>query len=437
MRLDEVTPLLTAVATPRLTATLSAWRPGQVLHAEVARIISVGTATLNVNNISLDIRSELPLFAGQRLLLEVAQIGAQITLRVVAPAVPKDTVAAALRVLAPRQSELTPVLTELLKITLPGASQAPPAPTGGTAIPAPLTILATPLPAPAFYQAQTPLAASLAAALAAAPQELRDLAKNIIERIRTPAQTATPEGMKQAIKSAGPFFEHELATASGNTDAALVFGQDLKAGLLKLVSYLRTALPPAPPAEDAPSSPPAGTLRPHAPAPATQLAAQLAVASNAPLEILAKEADAALARITTQQLLSLPEHGADPSQWIFDLPLRHGERVDVFHLHVFREKHARDSKQPPAWCVRLSFDLITLGKVDALVTLFADSVSVSLWAQQNDTARLFEQHLADLRSGLQEAGIVINRMHCECGDAPFTGDTPLKQKRDGLIDERA
>ncbi len=407
MRLDEVTPLLTAVATPHLTATLSAWRVGQILDAVVTRITDVGAATLNVNNVSIDIHSALPLAVGRRLILEVAQTGTRIALRVLTPPAPKDAIAEALRILAPRQSDLAPVLTELSRITHPMPNVA-----------------------------VTQLPASNAAALAA--PALRALAKNIIERIRTPAQTATPDGLKQAVINAGPFFEHQLATAADTADAISVLDHDLKSGLLKLAGYLTTILPQAAPAGGAPVAPPptTGAARVHAPPHPVQLAAQRAD-NAAPLEILAKEIDAALARITTQQLLSLPEHGADAPQWIVDLPLRNGERVDVFHLHVFREKHPRDPKQPPAWCVRLSFDLIALGKVGVLVTLFAGAVSISLWAQKNATARRFEHHLASLRSELHAAGVVISHLHCECGDAPFSADTPFKQQRNGLIDERA
>ncbi len=411
MRLDEVAPLLTAVPTARLTATLSAWRVGQVLDAMVTRLPNVGTATLNVNNVSIDIRSELPLAPGQQLRLEVAHIGAQITLRVLTPVTPKDSLMQALRVLAPRQSALAPVLTELAKAAPSLAQAVAPSPAGT-------------------------LPTSLAAALATATPELRELAKNIIERIRTPAQTATPEGLKQAIKNAGPFFEQQLATAAGTADALAVFEQDLKAGLLKLASYLRTSLPQVTTQADAVAAPNTAAPRAHTPAPAAQLTASLA-AGSAPLETLAKEVDAALARITTQQLLSLPEHGADTPQWIFDLPLRSGERVEVFHLHVFREKHARDVTQPPAWCVRLSFDLVSLGKVGALVTLYAGSVSVSIWAQQSSTARRFEQHLSTLRDELRAAGVVLAHLHCECGTAPFPDDAPLTHNRSGLIDERA
>lgn len=410
MRLDEATPLLTTVATPRLSATLSAWHVGQHLDAVVTRITNVGTATINVNNTSIDIHTELALTAGSKLLLEVVQIGSSIALRVLPPPVPKDAIAEALRVLAPRQSDLAPVLTELAKIAQPALNLSPAA------------------------------TAAISAALATATPELRELAKSVIERLRTPAQTATPDGLKQAIKNAGPFFEHQLATASGTPDANLVFDHDLKAGLLQLVSYLKAFLPQLAPANAAAGIPlslsGAGAAHPQAPLHAGQLEAQLA--QNAiPLATLAKEVDAALARITTQQLLSLPERSADAPQWIFDLPLRSGERIDVFHLHIFREKHPRDAQQPPAWCVRLTFDLISLGKVNALMTLFANTVSVSLWAQQPATARLFDQHLAALRNELQTAGVAISRLHCECGDSPFSPDAALKQKRSGLIDERA
>ena len=451
MRLDEVTPLLTAVATPRLTATLSAWRVGQILDAVVTRITNVGTVTLNVNDISIDIRSELPLAVGMRLVLEVAQTGTRIALRVLTPPLPKDAVAEALRVAAPRQSALGPVLTELAKIAQPIATPTLPLATAAQmAVPVPNISAAMQTPASSATTATAPaltphlaaaLPASLAAALATAPPALRELAKSIIERIRTPAQTASPDGLKQAVKNAGPFFEHQLATATSSADAALVFDHDLKAGLLQLVTYLKTILPPVTPLDGtpatAPSPAPAAAPHAHAPAHAAQVAAVVLAGNAAPLETLAKEVDAALARITTQQLLSLPEHGADAPQWIFDLPLRSGERVDVFHLHVFREKHPRDAKQPPAWCVRLSFDLVTLGKVSALVTLFAGSVSVSIWTQQNMTARLFEDHLSTLRTELHAAGVPISRLHCECGDAPFSADAPLKHKRSSLIDERA
>lgn len=385
MRLD----LVNATATPHLTATLDTWRVGQILDARVTRITNVGTAILNVNNLSIEVRSELPLAAGNRLLLEVAQTGTPITLRVLTPPLPKDAVEEALRVWAPRQSDLAPMLTELARI---------------------------------------------AQSLTTASPELRELVKNIMERIRTPAQTATADELKQAVKNAGAFFEHRLASAASIKDAAGVLEHDLKAGLLQLAGYLKTSLPPSAIA----SGLPAAALRPQARG--TTRAPQHAAPSvnnAALLETLAKEVDAALARITTQQLLSLPERDAGTPQWIFDLPLRSGDRVDVLHLHVFREKHPRDSKQPPAWCVRLSFDLVSLGKVGILVTLFAATVSVSVWAQQPGTARLFEAHLTTLRTELQAAGVAISRLHCECGAAPFSPDAPLRQKRSGMIDEHA
>ncbi len=418
MRLDPITPLLTTLTTPHLAATLSTWRVGQVLEAVVTRITNVGTATLNVNNISLEIHSNLPLAVGSPLVLEVAEIGARIALRILNPPAPKDAVAEALRVLAPRQGELAPVLTELAKVALPSV------------VPG-LNVNIAPAPL-----ATATLPASLAAVLATAPPELRELAKNVIERLRTPAQAATPEGLRQALKNSGPFFEHQLATATGSADAALVFSSDLKAGLLQLVSYLKAMLPQIAPASmpvtPLPSSP-VGTAHGPTPPRAPHVIAQL-IDQAAPLEMLAKDIEAALARITTQQLLSLPERASDAPQWIFDLPLRNGERVEVFHLHVFREKHPRDSQQPPAWCVRLSFDLATLGKVGVLVTLFAGSVSVAIWARLTETARRFEQHLQTLRAELHNAGVAISRLHCECGEAPFATDPPLKRN---MLDERA
>ena len=418
MRLDEITPLLTTVTTPHLAATLSTWHVGQVLDAVVTRITNVGTATLNINNISLEIHSDLPLAVGGPLVLEVAEIGARIALRILTPPASKDAIGEALRMVAPRQGELAPVLTELARVA--STSVAP----GQNVNIAPAPLATATLPA------------SLATALATAPPELRELAKNIIERLRTPAQAATPEGLRQALKNSGPFLEHQLAIATGSADAALVLSSDLKAGLLQLVSYLKAMLPQSAPASvlvtPLPSSPVGTAHGPTLPR-ASLIAAQL-IDQAAPLEMLAKDIEGALARITTQQLLSLPERASDAPQWIFDLPLRNGARVDVFHLHVFREKHRRDSQQPPAWCVRLSFELATLGKVGVLVTLFAGSVSVAIWARHSATASWFEHHLQKLRTELHDAGVALSHLHCECGEAPFSTDPPLKRN---LLDERA
>lgn len=443
MRIDDLSTLITTVASPRVTSVLNTWRAGQIIEAIVARVSNVGTATLNVNNTPIDVRTTLPLEVGARLLLEVAQMGRQPTLRIVtAPAV-AETVAHAIRSLAPQQGSLKPVLEQLVRwagteptTSTPRNSPLAPAPASppGTApsvfplpaAPPPMALRPTNAPPPAPWPAPI-------------PPPLRELAQRVLERIATPQQIATPDGLKQAIKDSGVFFEHKLASPAARPETTAPPAQDLKAVLLQLASVLKTALPPtapvAAPSPNANPSPAPTAPRNQQPAPAQQAAA--IIDAGLQLQVLAKETDAAVARVTLQQLLSLPEKTTDAPQWIFDLPVRWGESINIIHLHIYREKHPRDPKHPPAWCVRLSFDLLALGEIGVLVTLLGGAVSLSIWALQPATKTLFDQHIGELQAQLRDAGVPVNRISCECGAAPFTADTPLAQKQRYLIDEKA
>jgi hypothetical protein len=439
MRVDDSIALLTAVNTARARNLIQAWRVGQILEAVVERVTNVGNSTLNVNDQSVDVRTVQPLAVGAKLALEVAQTGAQVVLRVLQVTPPKQPIADTIRALLPRQASLEPVLTRLASWT-PPAPEAPPPAIPTRLAPANIPPAAPPPAFPPPPVGLTPRIAMRPAALQNAPaaQPVLDLARKFIDRLPTPRELQTPDALREAIKNAGPFFERKLAAGAPPPDIDAALDGDLKAGLLRLADVLGT-LTRAPGTSSADAEPSAASQRPAPQRAAPRAHAAPPRAEPIAPELLALEDDvrAALARVTLHQLASLPQDESSPPQWLLDIPVRNGERFDIVHLHVFREPKPRDPRYPPAWCVRLSFDLATLGPIDVLVTYFALAVSVSVWARESATAMLFERHLEQLKTRLLADGVHLNHMHCECGPAPFAHDPVRALKHHSLIDERA
>lgn len=447
MRIEEASALLTAVTTARVQTLLASWRVGQVLEAVVERVPDVGRATLNVNKQSVDIATALSLPVGARLTLEVTQTSPTVVLRLLPPtsepapnatshpatAPPRLLLDDAMRTLIPRQPALAPALARIVQLlSIPVFTEAANAtrpPAAPTFTPQPATTPTAPvIPPPPLPRLPREVAERL-------PPQVLELARKVLDRLPTSRQLRSPEELQRAVRDAGPFFERKLATGT-----ALDIERDLKGALMQLLAGLRNPVPPLPtplPGAEIPKP----EFAPRARIPTQpRSAAQIAATQDAVLALLKSlesETDTALARLTLQQLVSLPKDETEMPQWIFDLPVRHGERVDVFHLHIFRDKHPRDTKHPPAWYVRLSFDLVTLGAVSVLVTWYARTISISLWAQQPETRQRFEQHLAGLRDQLRESGLNVTHLHCETGEAPFARDPTHSARPRRLLDERA
>ena len=61
-------------------------------------------------------------------------------------------------------------------------------------------------------------------------------------------------------------------------------------------------------------------------------------------------------------------------------------------------------------------------------------VSVLFWATQEETLRLFNQHLSDLQQRLEANGLAVNKLSCLHGSPPAREDKPLQQT---LLNEKA
>jgi hypothetical protein len=471
------------------------WQVGQLLQATVTES-NAGKVLLSIGNRPVTTETSLPLEKGQQLTVQVRSLGELPVLKIASP-LREAPIAEAIRLLLPRQGQMTPLLANL---GLLARTPNPPVP---------------------------PL--------------ITEAVRALVRQLPSPQAVSTPEGLKKAFIESGIFLENQLRKPPGPASTALAATSDFKANLLRLVQLVRnwpgssgqstaqTAAPssrptapgiPAAPLSAAPAphaaapvttginihpgtthtglppstpSAPAGTEqttanrppeasatpeqvrravqatatgRPQAP---TQPAAQssitttaaaidssraasqvpaAAAAINSPplrgsvpvaqsavqasVDLLNRlgnvradlllQGEAALTRLQLNQLAALPREGERGLlEWLFELPIRRGDDIDLWSLRLFRDPRQRQQDNEghtPSWSVQLAFDLPGLGPVQARVQLSGEQVSTHFWTQREQTLPLLNSHLHELRQAMTAAGLDVGELKCRTGCMP-------------------
>ena len=396
------------------------WRVGQILEASVLGRGDRGSLLLNIQGVTLEAARppELPFRPGQRLPVQILAREPQLELRLlVAPAggIDPARVQQAMREAMPQQQPLPPLLANL-----------------------------------ALLQRQ-PEAAPL-------PRDLLPLLRDLWQALATREAARQPAELAAALRASGPFLESALA-ASLAGDATPPAG-DLRGQLLRLAAALRqhlpagTASPPPPTGNEYPAprtavaQPPlmreaanpwaeqageaaharhhdAVRTTPSAQPPAPPTLASLSRPETAVEELL-RQVEGAIARTHTHALHSLHAQAEGRPLWAMELPIRHGDQVDVFDLRIEEEDPPPNAEKASGrrWSVRLSFDLTGLGPVHALISLQAESVATRFWVERPETARLFDRWLETLESRFRQAGLQVSTLECRCGPPPDDGRDP-------------
>lgn len=375
------------------------WTVGQILAATVLEVVAEGKAMLQIGTQRVSAEMRGAVVAGEKLDLKVTQLGAR------------------------------PVLTRL------------PAPQAGTPQPeARQSVLRSTLPRQA---PMPPLLANLVAvardAVAAArilPPAAAVQIKEVVAALRTPQELSLPQGLKQAIADAGIFLESRLATGAADNATprggpATDLGRDFKAALMRLAETLAAHVEPEPPpanAEPDGRAPPP-PMRHTPPAAQPPASPSLTTISGRPaVEELAGQVSAALARVELHQLNSMPAPDQPTAVWLFELPVRDRDTVDVLQLRIEEEHRKRKGESGPYWAVTLAADLEGIGPLYARVSLNGRQVHTTLWAERADTLALIRAHDGWLRAQLEQAGLEVVEINCLPGAPcapPAARITPL------------
>lgn len=324
-------------------------------------------------------------------------------------------------------------------------------------------------------QAQSPLLANLnwaakllptqqATASTLSPQ-VQQIANALIQGLPTSQQLRDPNQLFKSMHLSGQYLEHTLQNRAAG-QPHFNPEQDLRAQLLRLVYALRqqtnlsasattTVASPVSTLATAPevaaqlmreaahiNSKQAFSSSNSAPASRTQTA-QPQAASNASLammnnpkmmaEELLQQVEGVLSRIQSQQLQSLQADQQGRQMWMMELPVKHKENIDLFDLRIQRDgKDKEQSEQEQSWSMTLAFDLEGLGPIRVQVGLIGEAITANFWAELPDTRRLFHEHIEHLRSRLNQSGLEVSELSCQCGVPP----EPAEYLESRLLDER-
>ncbi|HHH36267.1 MAG TPA: flagellar hook-length control protein FliK [Gammaproteobacteria bacterium] len=440
-----------------ITTLIEAWRAGQLLQARAATPTDpAGRLLLQLGELEIPARSNVPIAGDQPLRLEVAgRQGRLLLLRILnqLPLESKPALAPFLRTVLPRQGEPA----ELLR-TLNVMVRRPP----------------------------VSLPRSLKASIQALQQGLTPL-----ERLREPGQ------LLQAVRNSGQFMENRLASGSapavatdfkarllqlageirrqrsaadaprelteGLADDAdgRARGVEALAGLFRkgrlappqLARLLLGLLPaeklnrlvealqvyanegrlPRMPPEAGPIIH-ALRLRGRPRASAATLQQQLRLLPL--LDDLQSQVDATLARIQSNQLLSMAREGAGIFLML-DLPLRLDDNPATVRLQLEDARPgAGGDEEDRKWRITLNFDLAALGPLEVRVALRGERLHTRFQAGRAGTVPRIRAALPALHQALQGLGLRLDRI--ELAMKANEGRTStLPAAPAGILDERA
>jgi len=241
-------------------------------------------------------------------------------------------------------------------------------------------------------------------------------------RINLDRAAPTGEGLKQAVLRSGIFLE-----ALGRPAMAQSPPQgDAKAALLALrgalTAWLGQDLAPVAPVARRPQPPTRGAqprgLRSEAPT------LPEAAAPKEAGRTLLGQAEAALSRVRLQQLASLPHDAARTAslgpaaaaaEWNLEVPMLLGHELAMAQLQISRDGKGKGERRERGWRMAFSLNFSALGEVGAQVSLFGQSASVLIWAEEDETATALAQMLPELTPALMAKGLAVGSVRVRHG----------------------
>ena len=127
--------------------------------------------------------------------------------------------------------------------------------------------------------------------------------------------------------------------------------------------------------------------------------------------------DAALSRIKLLQLASLPDAQAvvAAKEWTVEVPLLLGQQMAMMQFQISGNGGGKARERKRGWQMRFAVNLSEIGEVGAEIGLNEKSVSVSLWADNPDTAEVLREMLPELAESLASIGLDPGAVLCRTG----------------------
>lgn len=220
-------------------------------------------------------------------------------------------------------------------------------------------------------------------------ETLKRLAREILNSIPLETQLSEPVRLKQTVDQSGLFLESKLAELlSGKDGAALP--EDFKFKLVKLIQLLTVEIE--------------AQARQKSEADSSQLFK----------EILQK-AQNALAKLTVDQLNSLPRDESSKQGWVLELPFFHNHKADSVQIEIEQEKRGGNDERQKNWAVSITITPPDLATIHCRISCYDGAVNTRFWSEAADTVEKINAHLDYLKQQFERKGLTTGFMEAHQG----------------------
>ena len=251
---------------------------------------------------------------------------------------------------------------------------------------------------------------------------LKQSAANILALIPAQAQLQLPEGLQKSIQQSGVFLEAKLAEMLlGKMPTDLP--ADLKLNLLKLAATVSQEMAKQ-----------ANVTLPHQLKPAQTVADLL----NNQLTAVLDKTNASLAKITLDQLHSLPNDDNPKQIWQIELPFLYQGTVASANIEIQQDnsnKGQNKQQKHKNWQVNITLSPPELATIYCRVSCYDNTVNTAFWCKTADTVEKINTHLHYLKQQFEQKGIKTGFMEARQGKP--SEQTALTKPNTHLLNEKA
>ncbi|MBD9362821.1 flagellar hook-length control protein FliK [Methylomonas fluvii] len=219
---------------------------------------------------------------------------------------------------------------------------------------------------------------------------LKQLAHEILQQIPDKTKLFEPATLKQAIAQSGLFMERNLVEAEAKP-ASFVLPDDFKLKLSKLIARLGLEL---------------AVLKDENAA--QQTASEL-------LKETLQKAQGNLAKLTLDQLNSLPRDDSPKQVWMLELPFFNKAEPETLQLIVEQDKQTNSENGQKNWVVSITITPPELATIHCKVSCYDGSINTRFWSESTSTVDKINARLDYLRQQFEQKGLKPGFMDVQQG----------------------
>ena len=237
-------------------------------------------------------------------------------------------------------------------------------------------------------------------------ETLKSLAQEILRSIPGKTQLIEPTQLKQAVATSGLFLESKLAELlSGKPD--VVLQDDFKLKLSKLIQLINQEL-------------------------STQLDNK---STTETLKESLQKAQGALAKLTLDQLNSLPREESAKQSWTLELPFFHKQTANNVKIEIEHNKARNPDSPQQHWAVSITITPPDLATIHCKISCYDGSINTRFWSGAADTVEKINAHLDYLKQQFEKNGLSSGFMEAHLGHPAPSGT--MKTPPFNLLNEQA